>query len=212
MNSIHRAVRFRESVDKAIGPNKAFPFVYNFVNKRDDQWTPQAIITDYAANLVGCAPVVLAPGQTGQHIIQLDPDYNFMLLWFKYTVYNIYVEDVETTYIWYEPVAGWFQEQGDYQTSYGTPLTRLISVSVNFRSDSRYLYGGQNLDFATGRGNAALVPLPFHVLQGYDFGMGQVTTPYLLPREGSILFEFTNNHTVKTLRIGGIAYGIKVRL
>lgn len=211
MNSINRAVRFRESVDRGIGPNKAFPFLYNFVNRRDDQWVPQDPLSDRVANLVGCAPVALTPGQTSQYSIQLDPDYNFMLLWFKYTVYAIYGE-LPTTYIWYEPEGGWFQEQGDYESMIGTPLYRFISVSVNFRSDSRYLYGGQNLDFATGRGNASLVPLPVTVLQGYDFGYGQITTPYLLPKDGAILFEFTNNHTIKTLYVGGCAYGMKVRI
>jgi hypothetical protein len=282
MNTIHRAVRFRESVDKGIGPNKSFPFIYNFVNRRDDRWVPQDSLTDYETNLAGCAPVVLAPGQTTQYAIQLDPDYNFMLLWFKYTVYSIfdrpaivmsgtgnitagstaltgvltnfidelsagnditvggvparisYVIDqtnavltapatatvaggalinlADMYYIWYEPITGWIEDLGDYQNYIGTPLSRFISVSVNFRSDSRYLYGGQNLDSATGRGNNGLVPLPFSVLQGYDYGYGQLTAPYLLPKDGSILFEFTNNHTIKTLRVGGIAYGMKVRL
>ena len=209
-NNPDYAVQFGRSVDMGLGPQKAFPFFYNFVPSDKDNWD---LVKGggSAANLQGIGPQV-GPNATIDHVINLDADSNFTLLSLKYTVYHI-PELALAGYRWYDIIpAGWFQEQFDYQTSYGTPLSRYIEISISFIGpDGRYLYGGQNLDAVTNN-RGGLLPLPIEVSQGYDFGYGQLRTPYLLPTNGSVMVKITNTHTVKTLVVGGILQGMKVRI
>jgi hypothetical protein len=203
-----RAVKFGRAADAGLGVNKAFPYIYNFVNREDDEWEANKG-EGTAGNLTGIGPLVPS-GQTVQHVIRLDPDFNFKLLWFKYTTY--WHDAANSLYFWYDPVAGWFLEPtGNTQAHIGTPLTRYIRISVSFRPDSRYLYGGQNLDILT-NGQGGLVPINIQSVQGYDFGYGQVRAPYWLPNWGYIVFEITNTHTIKDIVVGGIAFGMKVRV
>ena len=91
----------------------------------------------------------------------------------------------------------------------GTPLHHFFQVSIIYQHDSRYLYGGVSNEFTSAAGVA---PLPVDVLQGADYGYGQLKTSHLLPKSGIILLEITNNHATKTLVVGGCVHGLKVRL
>ena len=207
-NSPDYSVQFGQTIDKGLEGQRAFPFFYNFVNAVDDTW--EAVKGPAtAANLTGIGPAIPALGSV-QHPIRLDPDYNYLLLWIRYTA--TWLDTVNGIYVWYEPVVGWFQEQGDYQSSIGTPLVASIDVSAFFLgSQTNYLYGGFNTNPLAGGGTGRL-SLPIEAAQGYDCGMGQLRTPYLLPREGIVMLDIHNRHTVKTLVVGGCLYGLKIRL
>lgn len=193
-------------VDKGRGPNKAYSFLYPFVKKSDDTWTPNQTGT---VNLAGMGVTVPAGGME-QIAINLSADYHFKLKWFKYSVY--WYDSQNGIYVWYEPVPGWQYEQGDYQTAIGTPLVNSIRVSVfALGSQNNTLYGGENLDGGVNV-NWQKLPIDCSVLQGYDYGIGQLYTPYLLAKSGTILFEIRNTHAVKNLTITGMAYGTKMRL
>lgn len=121
--------------------------------------------------------------------------------------------DLNGTYLWYEPHTGWFQEQFDYNFAIGTPLIDFIDMSVSFHGpDGRILYGGQSMVFTDGGVVNGKIPLPINSVQGYDFGWGQLRTPYFLPSDAVIQFEITNRHTLKNLVVGGLIHGLKVRL
>lgn len=209
MNLYHNenyAVRFGESVDMGKGTQKAFPFIYNFIPSDKDEWeSVKAAAT--AANLTGIGPTVPSGG-TIQHPVTLDPDYNFKLLWIKYTAY--WFDPEAEIYVWYEPIGGWTDEQGDYQTKIGTPLVNSLRIKLSaYGPDSRILYGDFDMQAASAN---AINPAPVEALQGYDFGWGQLRTPYLLPREGLLMFEITNEHAIKDLVVGAAIYGMKIRL
>lgn len=181
--------------------------MYTFIPKTEDEW--DANKGTALGNLVGIG-VTVAANSTVQHAIKLDPDFNFKLLWFKYTVY--WYDSVTGLYMWYVPVTGWMlPHMNDQNNMIGTPLVRYINISVSFRPDSRYLYGDQNLDILT-NGGTGQSRLQVQSVQGYEYGYGQVRDPYWLPNWGYIVFEITNTHTVKNLVVGGIACGLKVRL
>lgn len=207
MNSPDRAVRFGETIDKGLEPQPCFPFMYNFVNFEDDTWE-QAKGAGTAGNLTGIGPLV-GPLATIQHIIKLEPDYMFLLEHLKYTAY--YHDSRVSQYLWYEPIVGWFLDVADYQTQIGTPLVSAISISLSIRPDNRYIYGGQNLDAVTNL-QGSVLPLPVPDAQGYDYGYGQIVTPYLLPRDTQLLVEITNRHPTRALYVGGFLYGYKIRL
>ena len=200
------AVKFGRSVGRDFEDQKAFPFFYNFVNSIDDDWDATHT-TSNAANISYVGPTV-APGARVDHPIRLDPDFNFKLLSIKYTAYEL-PTIIIPGYKWYDwPGGGWFQEQADYQTAYGTPLSMFALVSLAFQGpDGRYLYGGHNTDPLV---NASLYPLPIEIMQGYDFGYGQMRTPYLLPSNGVVMVSITNMHPTKTLVFGGVLAGMKV--
>ena len=209
-NSSQFAIRFGESVDKGLEPQQAFPFIYTFVPTDKDTWE----IDRLTNNLSGIGPAI-PPGVTLLHQVRLDADCNFLMLWIKYTVY--WLDPRTGTYVWYEPVTGyggqWFLDPGDYQTVIGTPLTNSILASVWMQGpDSRTLYGGQATTMLAANAYVGKVPVPLSTLQGYDFGYGQVRTPYFLPANGMMMFELTNTHTIKTLVVGAIIYGLKVRI
>lgn len=204
-NSPNNAVRFGESVGMAFEEQQAFPYFYNFVNSVDDQWESQHLASA-AGNIAHIGPAV-APLQTVDHPIRLDPDFNFKLLWLKYTAYTLPTIAV-AEYRWYVQPVGWFLEQGDFQMAIGTPLIDFLAVSLFFTGpDGRYLYGGHNTDPLI---NASLVPLPITAVQGYDYGIGQLETPYLLPKNGIVMVRITNIHPTFTIYVGGALYGMKV--
>lgn len=202
------AVRFGEAVDKGIGPEKAFPFIYNFVPFENDTWeSVKGAAT--ASNLTGIGPLVPSGG-TILHPVVLDPDYNFKLLWVKYTAY--WLDTVNGYYVWYEPIVNWFQEL-DYQAFIGTPLVNSLEIKMSaYAPDNRILYGDSSMQTSFSVGGNAQQPAPVDCLQGYDFGWGQLRTPYIMPREGILMFEITNNHTVKDLYVGAAIYGMKIRI
>lgn len=205
-NNPNYALQLGRSVDRAYGPNKAYSFIYPFIRKQDDSWIPDQ--SGYT-NLAGMG-ILLPAGLGGEIALNMNYDYNFKLKWFKYSAY--YYDSQSGKYLWWEPVAGWQYEQGDYQTAIGTPLINSIKVSVILvGSQQRVLYGGANLDGQVNV-NWNRLPVDCSVLQGYDYGIGQLYTPYLLAKGGTILFQFQNTHTIKNLLVTGMAYGTKVRL
>lgn len=207
INTPSRAVRFGDNVDFGIGSNQCFPFYYNFVNSEEDEWEANKGAAT-AGNLTGIGPAV-APGATIDHTIQLDTDYNFMIEFFRYTVY--WLDTVNGLYTWYEPIVGFFLNISDYQTQIGTPLTNSIQISVFLKPRNYILMGGQNLN-AIVNNAGALVPVPVSVIQGYDYGYGQVITPFFMSYDSQIVLQITNTHTIKTLYVGGIVGGKKVRI
>lgn len=213
INNPNYAVRFNDAVDMGLGENKMFPFLYNFVAREDDDWTGPAVAgtPDYQ-NLEGIGPQV-APGGHIMWPIRLDPDFCYLIQWFKYTVYHG-PELALTGYRWYEPVVGWgLNEFADYQTYIGTPLTHYIRVKVAVASQNIILYGTKNLDPQSNNNQFGdYTPLAVNVAQGYDYGYGQLATPYLAPKNGVIIFDIFNQHTAKALVVGGCVYGFKVRL
>lgn len=204
MNSSGHAVTFRTTADKGIGPNKAYPFIYSFVNKEVDGWdTAKGTL---AGNMTGLGVNVPALSNA-QHVILLDQNCNFKLLSIRYCAY--YINAVAGTYEWFDNEAGWRYEYADGEPV-GTPLVHFIRASVSIPHNSRYLYGGMNP--APTAANFGLMRIPLDAIQGQESGIGQVRIEYLLPQSGQVLFEFQNTHRTKDLIVAGCMYGMKVRI
>ena len=180
--------------------NKAYPFIYAFLNSDEDT----------ANDGFGSLGVTVPVGRTIRHPISLDPDYNFRLLWAKYSVYHELASPAGQQ-IWYENIAGWGLEFWDYQTDIGTPLTRFIDLTLTVNNDAEQLYGGFNTEASVNLGGA-LLPIRMKAIQGYDYGMGQLRTPYLIPKDSSVTVEMTNTHPDKELVVNGMLYGVKIRM
>ena len=195
-NNPNYAVRFNESVDYGNGPSKAFPFLYSFIDQDRDTW-------EVAHTLADSLGVFVAATATVRHSIQLDYDYNFKLLWIKYSAYYNNGGTME----WWENVGGAGVVYDDWFAA--TPYINYIDVSLSYNPGSRYLYGG----FANNPLLASqILPIDLDCMQGNETGYGQLRTPYFLPREGQMIFEITNTHPTDALYVAGIAYGMKVRL
>jgi hypothetical protein len=206
MNDQDFAVQLGETVDRGIGfENKAYPFIYNFISSQEENW--ERLNGTLAGNISDIA-IPVASGQRVRHAIRIEPDRMFKILWYKYTVY--WIDSQNSNYRWYEPIAGWFQEV-DYQTAIGTPLIDSIQVSVSYLPNNEFAYGGINTRSITNLGGYT-IPLAVETVQGYDYGYGQLKTPHLLARNGVVVFEITNTHDVKDLYVGGIIYGMKIRI
>lgn len=200
------AVQLDESVDKGIGyENKAYPFIYNFISSTDENW--DRLNGTLAGNISDIA-IPIGPGATIRHAVHIEPDRMFKILWYKYTAY--WIDSQNSNYRWYEPVAAWFQEV-DYQTMIGSPLINSIDISVQYLPNNEFAYGGINTRSITNLGGYT-IPLAVSSVQGYDYGYGQLKTPHLLARNGVVVFEITNQHDTKTLYVGGIIYGMKIRV
>lgn len=201
-NTHNMSVRFGEAVDRGRGDNKIFPFWQAFVNRSDDTY-----LDGTSATLASMGITIPALSQR-QHIMKLYPDYPFNLIFIHYDCYFDNAGSIE----WYNNEAGFFLEPGDFQTAIGTPLTRFITISAIAKgSDGRYLYGGTNMNIAVNGGGAEL-RIPPSVMQGYDYGAGNLNTPYLLPADGAIELRISNNHATKDLVVTGSAFGYKVRI
>lgn len=194
INSRNYAVEFGKSVDKGIGPNKAYPFWYTLIPKADDTW--EADKGTLAGNIGFIGPTIPAQGEKDWSI-NLSADYNFMLLRVHYTVY--YIDSGNSNYEWYDDETGWRYDYGSDQSAVGTPLTRFIGLSLAYRPASRYLYGESSI-------------IPLTVVQGNESGIGELRTKVLLPRSGQLIFHIENDHTTKDLVVGASVFGIKVRL
>jgi len=201
-NNFNRSVRFGEAVDQGLGENQVFPFWYNFINREDDSYI------DGTSGILASLGPTIASGAQAVQIVKLQADYPYKLISIRYNAYYNNAGTVE----WYNNEAGFFLEQGDYQSSIGTPLHRYIAVSVIAKgSDGRYLYGGTNLNMAVTGGGPEL-RIPPSCIQGYDNGPGFLNTEYLLPADGAIELRISNNHPSKTLVVTGETFGYKVRI
>lgn len=209
-NSADYSVKFGKSIDRGLEGQKAFPFIYTFINSTDDPWKPVAAGTQPSLACIGPA---IGPGATVQWPVRLDPDHNYKLISIKYTVY--YWDTRDLWYRWNDLDDTGQLELGncdvDEEHNYSTKLSRFIRITLSFQgSGSRIIYGGMDPNsIVSGTGR---FPLTLEVMQGYDYGYAQVRTPYLLPREGVMIFDITNTHDVKTLTVGAAIYGLKVRI
>jgi hypothetical protein len=204
------SIRFGESVDKGLEPQKAFPFIYPFVQAADDRWEQDKGTMD--GNMSGLALLIPKATTTGpgrrQIPIRLDPDYAYKLLWTKYSAYFIH----GSVYEWYDQPANWFLEQEQPEMVGGTPLTKFLYVSLSVASSAGiYVYGGHNTDTIR-HPNQSTMPISLSAMQGYDFGWAQLRSPYFVARSGLILIDMYNTSTDKDLYVAGLLYGMKVRI
>lgn len=210
-------VKFGRGQDLGLEGQRAFPFIYTFVNHNDDPWRPGY---SGATNLNCLGPVVPAQSTVTQNVI-LDQDYNFKLLAIKYSVYgNAYRTNPKH---WYENTLtsqgaplGYSYGLDPDENVFGTSLHRYISITLSVQgSGSATLYGGID----TGALGGQRVPVPLECMQGYDYGFYRVRTPRLLPMQGTMVFEITNTRALtidqqsnNALVVAALIYGMKVRV
>jgi hypothetical protein len=228
-------VKFGRQPDMGLEGQKAFPFIYTFVNRNDVTAAVDAATKTGNDGAINLAPIGIfvprrgtgidpASGSTVSKNILLDPDYNFKLLSIKFSVYSYTDEERETlgTYSWYENSPGALSDGGDPDNPYlGVSLTNFIRMTLSIQgSGSNTLYGGPSMNPAVksvlsydspGDINGR-APVPLILTQGYDYGFYAVRRPYLLPREAIMSFDITNDHRTKDLIVAAAIYGMKVRV
>ena len=207
MNSPDNAIRMYEQVDMGLDPVKAFPFIYTLVPPERDNWERDHASSAYG-NVCDLGPLIGA-GATVMIPIEMSPDMAFKLLWIKYSVLEL-PRIQRAGYHWYlTPPGGGNFSAGDFQMGIGTPLTRFLHVKLSVDHDQRVLHGTMNLE--GWRNQAQYTPLDISCSQGYDYGYGQLRTPYLLPRSSALIVEITNTADVALVPAAAI-YGMKVRI
>jgi hypothetical protein len=155
---------------------------------------------------LGNIAVSVPPGQQVTIPVVMDPDYNFKILGVKYIAYwnngnggYDCFENPQTDY------NGGLDEDASWP---GKPYYQYINVTLWFNgAGSKVLYGGMNPSW-----NGGKQPLPIQNIQGHMYGFCTVRTPYLLPRQGHIMFDVTNSSATKTLQLAALIYGMKVRV
>lgn len=200
------AVKFGRDPSLGLEGQKAFPFIYSFINHNDDTWTPVAPPVIPSVSCIG--PIVPANSKI-THNVLLDPDYNFKFLNIKYTCYRR-VTGAFNGYVWYKTSSADNYGMDPGMNYEGTTLYRYIGItlSVQGSGNSTILHGGPDTGpiYAGKR-----IPLPLEAVQGYDYGFLAVRTPYLLPRQAVMSFEITNTSTYD-LTVGAAIYGMKIRI
>jgi len=90
----------------------------------------------------------------------------------------------------------------------GDPLTRFISIDMFYQPDDRFAMGGGQVG-----GIGRTFPIPTELLHDeHDSGIAGIKTPYMVPAKGNIVLTIYNNHTTKSLIVGGCVFGWKIRL
>jgi len=196
------SVKFGRDPAMGLEGQKAFPFIYTLVNHSDDPWVKSA---GGLANL-NCLGPIIPTGASKQINVLLDADYNFKLLAIRYSVYAY---DQGIGYYWYDTqqatISGGMEDEVDWP---GDALWKYVGVTLSFQgSGSNILYGGTD----TGALGGARVPLQLDTIQGFEYGFLVTRTPYLLPRQGVLVFEFTNNKRVDVV-VAAAIYGMKIRV
>ena len=201
------SVKFGRDPSLGLEEQKAFPFIYTFVNHNDDTWRPGGA---GLANLSNIGPVIPANSKITHNVV-LDPDYNFKLLAIKYTAYKYLRDEGFDGYLWYTVSSVIISDGMDPDMDFiGTPLYRYVGITLSFQgSGSKIIHGGPDAGpiYAGQR-----VPLPFDVIQGYDYGFLTTRVPYLLPRQGVMTFEITNSSPYYDIVVGAAIYGMKIRI
>jgi len=201
------AVKFGRDPSLGLEGQRAFPFIYTFVNHSDDKWVPGV---SGLGNLSNLGPVVPA-GSKRQVNVLLDADYNFKLLAIRYSAYA-YTDETHSFY-WKDidplppltPISGGMADEVDWM---GDDLVKYVGVTLSFQgSGSNILYGGPNVGALGGQ----RVPLPLDVIQGFEYGFLTTRTPYLLPRQGIMVFELTNKFSDDVV-VAAAIYGMKIRI
>lgn len=104
-------VKFGRQPDMGLEGQKAFPFIYTFVNRNDEPAAYDAAVNSGNAGAINLSSIgVLIPargsgiepasGSTKTVNILLDPDYNFKLLSIKFSVY--YYDSQTSRYSWFD--------------------------------------------------------------------------------------------------------------
>jgi hypothetical protein len=201
---------------------KAFPFIYTFVNHSDDPWVKSQM---GLANLNCLGPVVpaMANGIPGAKTINvmLDPDYNFKLLDIRYSVYKYLGGQRGTNYYWYIAPAtpAFLTNQADALENdniawKGEPLSNYIRITLSYAGsgNSAIQYGGPHMTPYTPAYDVnGRFPVPLETIQGYDYGVLTTRTPCLLPRQGCMVFDITNDSSYDVV-VAAAIYGMKIRV
>jgi len=151
------AVKFGRHPDMGLESEKAFPYIYTFRNRNDDQWSAQASLADQAdavSNIVnGIGPLVPKNSRISYNVM-LDQDYIFKLLNIKYTCYYPYEVPANgapghfSNYEWHEDLPG-YQPSGSANAAITTTNTSLtdtrLSLVVNAYVGSEITCNGKTL-------------------------------------------------------------------
>lgn len=212
LNNSNRAVQFGKSVERGReGGSTAFPFMYTFVPRPDDQWVPKATATPLTLqnNLNDIGPVIAA-GASAQVGVTLDADHPFKLLYIKYTAYKLYTRQMaQNIFMWHFGGAG-FSHDGYTPIDLSDSLFNEIRINVGVVHDSQYLYGTTN-SFQQNNSIRPVDPVKVTAIQGNEWGWGQLRSPCLLPANGALRFEIYNDSSYDVV-VGAMIYGMKVRL
>lgn len=205
-NSDDTAVKLGYTADAGVDPqNTEWSFCYNFVDSNRDSWEQNK---SDSMNSIG--PLLAAGGGTGSVIVRMNEDSPFRMLWMKF---NVYYKDGSNSIHWYDDDAVsalWNIDAYFNQNNVGVPLHWFIKATLSIAApDGRVLYGEITPDGITPTQN---LKLSISTMQGYDYGMGQLYQPYLLPKQGIITLDLINTHPTKSLYVGGAIFGEKVRL
>lgn len=204
-NSPDTAVKLGMTTDAGMDlPNTNWSFCYNFVDSNRDTWEQNK-----SDSMASIGPLIGANGGMGEVVVRMNEDTPFRMLWMKFNVYH----KTRTNLIeWYESdsMVNFFLDPYFNQSTMGIPMHQYIRARLTIASpDGRILYGDKESDGITSR---AGLMLPISTLQGYDYGMGQLYQPYLLPKQGVITIDLLNTHPSKALYVGGAIFGEKVRI
>lgn len=196
--------------DGGVGEQKAFPCIVPPVSRLNDRFESATTTAEFSA---AWGPLVPA-NSVRRYAVILDNDYNYKLLWIKYLA--LYTDGNGLRYS-YDPAGPYWGNSNliafinPYPSSaypWADPLYRYIRVKLHIRSvGERCLYGDSRDPITKDQ-----LPLPVDCIQGNEYGIGQLRTPYLINREGTVEFEFTNTHTTKALTVHFAMYGMKVRV
>jgi len=212
-------IRFGESVDKNLGPGRAFPFVYSLIGPSEyvdgvrvsgDNWGPARVVSQYAS--LQALGVTVPTGRTVMYPRKLDSDYHFRLEAVRYTVFQTFDPDSIGPYWWNVAYLTGNVPRDVWNDQYGVNLRLDMSVSLSLPSQQgRYVYGGDSTNQIQNPGD--LLPVDVDVLEGNLYGMGQLRTPVLMARNSTVVFRFTNKGiTNQELYIMGAMIGVKVRV
>lgn len=129
------AVKFGRHPDMGLESQKAFPFIYTFRNRNDDQWVAGTTLTaqaDALNNIVnGIGPLVPANSRI-THNIMLDQDYIFKLLNIKYMAcYLRYDIRYANEYQWYEDLPANVAPSGTANAAVSTTNTSLTDTRLH---------------------------------------------------------------------------------
>jgi len=214
------AVKFGRQPDMGLEGLKAFPFIFTFVNSNNVDWQAQtgqfATLAAAEANLSTFAPRVEANSLRTINVM-LDPDYNFKLLAIRYSVYTYdsrlqtipwYVDTITTA-----GAGGLSEGMNPDENWIGNSLTNYVRVTLSYSgSGSIVQYGGNALNPVPNQYDVnGRLPLPLAVAQGYEAGFTPIRTPYLLPRQGCMVFDVKNDYS-QPVFVAAAIYGMKIRM
>lgn len=200
INSPEMALRFSENADGGyFRNNEKYNYLISLI--------PTADTTHSTSSMDGFT-VPIAPLSSLQRVLRIEEDYNFHLLGAKFSAY--YLD--RGVFYFYENVIQNTNEAldtKDIQILKGTPYERYLKITLSV-TGNKYIYGGPSFS-SNNAGQYTSISLS--TLQGVSAeGYGQIKTPYLVPRQGTITAQIFNTHATKMLKVAGFLYGEKVRV